>query len=207
MTEIVVDVDDIQLERAKRFSEVFGYLMINIAVMLAPIDTGNLRRSITLTQNNKSRKQIRYNLMSANYIRFLEEGLGYVKKYQGFISVDTKMAIVEGVIDFILTGDYPFYSFAPKITLSSTSKIFSKEKQLLKEHEIKTDKISADVRQQISKIREIEFRKQNGSNDFSIKGQKINTTKSFVYGSNRGKSVLSKAYTRIKGSSGEINNG
>ena len=65
--------------------------------------------------------------MSANYIRFLEEGLGYVKKYQGFISVDTKMAIVEGVIDFILTGDYPFYSFAPKITLSSTSKIFSKE--------------------------------------------------------------------------------
>ena len=198
MTTIDVEVDEVQLDRAKRFGVVFGYIMINIAVILAPLDTGNLRRSITLTQNSKNNKQIRYNLMNANYVRFLEEGWGYVKQYKGFISIDTKMAIVEAIINFILTGEYPFYSFAPTVELKSTTKLFSKEKQMLKNHNIKSDMISADVRQQMSKIREFEFRKQNGINDFSIRGQKINTTKSFAYGSNRGKSILSKAYSRLK---------
>lgn len=193
---ITLLVNDEQFNRAVNFSTVFGYLMINIAVMLAPMDTGNLRRSITLTKNNERRKQIRYNTMLANYLRFLENGDGPVKKHKGFISVDTTTSIVEGISNIILTGDYPYLSFSPNVELKDTENIFSKERQILRSNDIKTDRISANIRRSISKLRESEYRNKIGINKFGTSGKKINTTTNFSYGSNKGSSVLSKAYRR-----------
>lgn len=196
MKEVTVFVNEEQLEFARRFHRYFGYLMQNIAVILAPYDTGNLRSAITLTQNNSKRKQIRYNTMIANYIRFLELGIGPVKRHKGFIEVDTVSSIVEGVVNMILTGNYPFVSFMPTVELKDTQNIFSKERQILKSNEIKTDKINANIRRKISQIRESEYRRKVGITDFSVRGQRVNTTKNFSYGTNKGSSVLSKAYQR-----------
>lgn len=197
---INVEVTEKQLDYAKEFGIDFAYLMLNIGVMLAPFDTGNLRSSITISRNDKRAKQIRYNTMVANYTRFLEEGAGPVKKHKGFISVDTKLAIVEGVINLIKTGEYPFMSTIPTVELKDTENLFSKEKQILKAHDIKTDRISANVRRRISQMREREYRSMNGIKSFSVRGLKVETTKSYAYGSNRGSSALSKAYQRqIKG--------
>lgn len=193
---ITLLVNDEQFNRAVNFGTVFGHLMINIGVMLAPMDTGNLRRSITLTKNNERRKQIRYNTMSANYLRFLENGDGPVKKHKGFISVDTTTSIVEGISNIILTGNYPFLSFSPNVELKDTGNIFSKERQILRSNEIKTDRINANIRRRISQLRESEYRNKIGMNKFGTSGKKINTTTNFSYGSNKGSSVLSKAYKR-----------
>lgn len=193
---ITLLVNDEQFNRAVNFGTDFGYLMINIAVMLAPMDTGNLRRSITLTKNNEQRKQIRYNTMLANYLRFLENGDGPVKRHKGFISVDTTTSIVEGISNIILTGDYPFLSFMPNVELKDTENIFSKERQILRSNDIKTNRISANIRRSISKLRESEYRNKIGVNNFGTSGNKINTTTNFSYGSNKGSSVLSKAYRR-----------
>lgn len=193
---ITLLVNDEQFNRAVRFSTVFGYLMINFAVIRAPLDTGNLRRSITLTKNNERRKQVRYNTMLANYLRFLENGDGPVKTHKGFISVDTTTSIVEGISNIILTGNYPFLSFSPNVELKDTGNIFSKERQILRSNDIKTDRINANIRRRISQLRESEYRNKIGMNKFGTSGKKINTTTNFSYGSNRGSSVLSKAYRR-----------
>lgn len=198
MKGITLYVDDKQFARAKEFSSVFGYLMLNIAVMLAPFDTGNLRRSIALTQNNSKKKQITYSTMTANYIRFLEEGIGPVKVHKGFISVNTTYAIVEGISNIILTGNYPYYSFTPQVELKDTDRLFSKEKQILKAHDIKTERISADVRMRISMLREREYRQKNKVKSFSVSTQTALVTKKFAYGTNKGNSVLRKAYSQMK---------
>lgn len=197
-TTIIVPVNEEEFNRAKKFDSSLGYLMMNIAVLIAPMDTGNLRRSITLTENNEKRKSITYNLMDANYTRFLELGIGPVKRHKGFISVDTTYSIVEAVIAYIKTGSYSFLSKIPKVELKDTQMLFSKEKQILRAHNIKTDKISADVRRRISKLRELEYRQKVGINKFNVSGMKVETTKNFAYGSNKGNNVLSQAYRRNK---------
>lgn len=196
--EIYVVVNQDQYDFAKRFHRYFGYMAHNFAVMLAPYDTGNLRSSITLTQNTSRRKQVRYNTMIANYAIFLEKGQGAVKKHKGFISEDTSLAIAEGTVNMILTGDYPFFSFIPEVELRDTENLFHREKQILKAHDIKTSKISADIRKNISRLRERSYRQSKGIKDFSVRGLGIETTKNYAYGSNKGNSSLTKSYTRLR---------
>jgi len=71
--EFYITVPEEVYEKVNEFHIGVGYLMWNIAVMLAPYDTGNLRRSITMTKNGMSRINIRYNTMQANYIKFLRD--------------------------------------------------------------------------------------------------------------------------------------
>lgn len=194
---IVVDVTDDQMKLAKMFSQDLGFLMLNMAVIIAPLDTGNLRRSIELTKNNKKTKEITYNLMNANYIKFLEEGLGPVKQYTGFISQDTTIAIVEAVINYILTGSYPFLSKKPTIELKDTNKLFSRERQILRTHDLKNGRISADIRRSISRLSEQNYRIKTGNPDLSLKiGSSSLTSKSFSNKSNRGLSQLNKIYKK-----------
>lgn len=194
--KVYLTVDEEQFELIMSFGDDIGYLMLNIGVILSPYDTGNAARSISLTKNNNRIKQITYNTMDANYIKFLEEGIGPVKKHKGYIGVDTRIAIMEGLINYIKTGTYPFISKIPTVQLKDTNNLFSKERQILKAHDIKSDKISADVRRQISRLNEQEYRKNIGNFDFSTKGTKVLETKDFSYGSNRGKNILSKAYKK-----------
>lgn len=194
---IDVPVTDEEFAVAQRFGPIFGYLALNIAVILAPLDTGNLRRSIGITSNTRLRKTIRYNTMNANYTKFLELGLGPVKKHKGFISEDTTLAITEGVINLIKTGEYPFLSFTPQIQLKDTSRLFSREKQILKAHDIKSNAISAEIRRKISRIQEANYRKSVGIMDFSVKGKTGLTSKDYAYGTNRGGSALTQSYKKI----------
>lgn len=198
---INVDVSEETFERIRRFEPIMGYLAFNIAVIRAPMDTGNLRRSIALSKNSGTLKQIRYNTIDANYITFLEEGIGPVKKHKGFIGRDTVLASIEAIINLYETGSYPFVSFRPTVELKDTDKLFSRERNILNNHNIKSDKISADVRRNISRIHELEYRKTQGGNiksSLSGSNSRANITRDFTYGSNRGRTVLSKAYTQMK---------
>jgi hypothetical protein len=145
----------------KGFDQSLGYLFWNTAVMIAPIDTGNLRRSILLAKNNSRHIKISYDTFMANYIQFLEEGQGPVKKYKNFIKGDTAQAITEQLVAWIITGRRPLFSrqgVKPFVQLKESKRQpFSAERALLRQANMNTNVISAKARMQISKIREIAY--------------------------------------------------
>lgn len=198
MLEIDLYLDDRQLRRLNSFPDSLGYAMWNIAVLVAPMDTGNLKRAISMSRNTRTLKRINYDLLDANYIKFLELGLGSVKQHKGFIEVKTLSSMVETLVNFAILGIVPPHSKTPHVTLGDTSAIFSQEKKILSSVNIKTDRINANVRRRISRLREIEHRKKMGLDIKSTGGKRIETTNYFSYGSNRGNSMLSKAYTEAK---------
>lgn len=155
---ITIVVDEKGLERAKNLNLKMGMVAWNIATILAPVDTGNLRRSIMLTTNTQKKVSLHYDLMSANYIRFLEEGYGPVKKHIGFIGDTTRLAITEAYVAYIETGHIPMYTSIPTINLNDTSNIFGTEKQILRSANNNASKISANSRREISRERESMFR-------------------------------------------------
>jgi len=140
----------------KGFDQSLGYLFWNTAVMIAPIDTGNLRRSILLAKNNSRHIKISYDTFMANYIQFLEEGQGPVKKYK-----NTAQAITEQLVAWIITGRRPLFSrqgVKPFVQLKESKRQpFSAERALLRQANMNTNVISAKARMQISKIREIAY--------------------------------------------------
>lgn len=174
------------------FDSALGYWFWNIAVMIAPMDTGNLRRSILLKANKSRHIRISYNTFMANYILFLEEGQGPVKKYKDFIKHDTAEAITEQLVSWILTGRKPSFArqgVKPFVQLgTSRNRPFSQEMSLLKQANMNSHVINAKTRMQISKIRELTY---NGSKQ-SISGQKVNTSSQL--GSNRNISHLQNIY-------------
>lgn len=193
--DINLFLDDDGIERMRKLNNKLGMVAFNIAFMIAPMDTGNLRRSITMPKNTPTMINIRYNSLIANYSYFLENGFGYVKKYKGFISVDTKNAIVEAIVNYAETGFLPPFSHIPRIELGSTKSVFSKERTILQSVNSNSRKISADVRKQISMIREQEYAKSKGVKlNTSIRGTQVESTRNFARGSNKGLSELRRAY-------------
>ncbi len=127
----------------------------NIAVGLAPYDTGNLRRSITLNKNSATWKHIYYNAFNAMYLHYLEMGQGPVKKYKDFIGGNTVGAIIEELIYYIKSGGQITQSSnTPKITLkkTETSAQFY-EKAIMRKMKVAGDTITADDRRKMSRIR------------------------------------------------------
>jgi len=145
----------------KGFDSALGYWFWNIAILIAPIDTGNLRSAITLKANKERRIRISYNEFIANYVQFLEEGQGPVKKYQDFIKKDTTEVIAEQLVSWIITGRRPLYArqgVKPIVNLrNSKYKPFSMEKTLLKQANMNARVITARSRMEISKIREVNY--------------------------------------------------
>ena len=145
----------------KGFDSALGYWFWNIAILIAPIDTGNLRSAITLKANKERRIRISYNEFIANYVQFLEEGQGPVKKYQDFIKKDTVEVIAEQLVSWIITGRRPLYArqgVKPIVNLrNSKYKPFSMEKTLLKQANMNARVITARSRMEISKIREVNY--------------------------------------------------
>ena len=170
-----------------------GYWFWNIAVMIAPMDTGNLRASIVLKRNKPRNIRISYNTSRANYLKFLEEGQGPVKKYKDFIKKDTAEAIAEQLASWIVTGKAPAYAVQgvkPFIVLKkSKHQPFSREKAFLKQANMNSNALTAKTRMQISKIREIGYTGNKGT----FTGQKV-TTSIGSRGGNKGISILTNIY-------------
>lgn len=173
--EIKVPVDEEGFKRAKENNSKMGYVAWNIAIMNAPYDTGNLRNAIRLGSNTSRLTTIKYNLMLANYIKFLELGQGRVKKHKGFIRDKTLLDVAIAYIGYIENGTIPEFSYTPVISLNSTSQIFNTEKKVLRSLGIKTSRITSNVRGQISRIRETEYRKNLGIEVGNISGKKADT--------------------------------
>lgn len=94
-----------------------GMWLWNIAVSLAPYDTGALRKAITLNSANDKNIKIVYNAFNAYYLHFLEEGQGPITKHKGFISELTVGNFVQEIINHFITGKKPLITSKPMTTL------------------------------------------------------------------------------------------
>ena len=99
--DIYLDEKEYNDLKKNGFDSSYGYHLWNVAVMVAPYDTGNLRRSIKLSANSARKIKISYNLSQANYAKFLEDGLGPVKKYKGLITSETYFRLNDHLIGLI----------------------------------------------------------------------------------------------------------
>jgi hypothetical protein len=193
--DFFIEVPEDIYSSAESFDESLGMWFWNIAVMIAPYASGNLRRSITLASNNSKKINIRYNLMRANYMKFLEEGIGPVKKHTQFIGTKTRLAIVEQLIIYLQTGKKPMFTRTPYVSLRNTKGVFPAEKAFLRSANMGTQTINANVRGKISQIRETAYRKQNSLKTTSFSGKKVATNRTR---SPNGMSVLNTMYLEAK---------
>ncbi len=175
--DFFIEIPEDIYDKAKDFDESLGMWFWNMAVMIAPYASGNLRRSITLPSNRAKMINIRYSLMRANYIKFLEEGIGPVKKHTQFIGTKTRLAIVEQLIIYLQTGKKPMFTRTPYVSLRNTKGVFPSEKAFLRSANMGTQTINANTRMKISQIRETTYRKQNKLKMASFSGKKVETNK------------------------------
>lgn len=182
--DITIYVDEKRYNeiKDKGFSTSLGNYFHNIAVLGAPYDTGNLRMAISLPKNTPKHIQINYNTMRANYIKFLEEGIGPVKKHKGFISVLTVGAIAEAMVGWIASGIDPTVAISPQVVQMRQSKYrpFNakssvtgvSEKDVLRQAGMYDNTISPQARREVSKFREYGYLSlQGGKGNASMKGK------------------------------------
>jgi len=151
-------------------SSELGFWLWNIAVSLAPIDTGNLRRAITMNSNTDTRKLFVYNAFNAIYLHYLEEGMGSVKKYKDFIKRDTMQAFIQEVIYYFKTGKAGLITGKPvaSLNISKNGAMFY-EKKIMRALNMNQKQITADDRMMLSQLR---YRGLVGSNKERIGGMK-----------------------------------
>jgi hypothetical protein len=193
--DFFIEIPEDIYDKAKDFDESLGMWFWNMAVMIAPYASGNLRRSITLPSNRAKMINIRYSLMRANYIKFLEEGIGPVKKHTQFIGTKTRLAIVEQLIIYLQTGKKPMFTRTPYVSLRNTKGVFPSEKAFLRSANMGTQTINANVRSKISQIRETTYRKQHNLKITSFGGKKVATNK---MRSPKGMGILHSLYLEAK---------
>ena len=194
----------------KRYDEIsqngfpasLGQYAHNIAVMIMAYDTGNARSAISLTTNTSKRFTVDYNLLKANYIKFLDEGVGPVKKHKGIVSVLTVGAIAEEMVGWILSGTNPTFTSAPVVALrqsqyrpfgAKSSVTGLSEKDVLRQSQMNTNTISAQARQEVSKIREYTYLRLAGCKPSNKRGVATETTRLQAHqhlGSNKNLSIL-----------------
>jgi hypothetical protein len=200
--DFYIDVPPEVYEKIKDLDPMIGSLAWNIAVMLAPYDTGNLRSAITMPSNTSKKINIRYNLMRANYIKFLELGVGPVKKYKDFINVKTRMAIIEQLIAYLKTGKKPYVSRVPFVQLRTSQSVFSQERAFLRQANMNTSAITAKARGKIARIRETQYRQANNIKLSNMSGQRVETqvwSNKAIKGTTKGISVLNQIYKELRG--------
>lgn len=168
-----------------KLSSQLGYWLWNIAVSLAPYDTGNLRRAITLNSNTDTRKKFVYNAFNAVYLHYLEEGMGSVKKHKGFISERTVGAFVQEIITYLITGKQPIISSPPVATLGiSRHGAMFHENKILKSLNLSTMNITADDRRKLSQLK---FRNITPANTMSAGGKQTDIRR--LYKNNLNKDI------------------
>ena len=179
-----------------------GGFMHNIAVMVMAYDTGNARSAISLAKNTPKHIQIHYDLLKANYIKFLEEGIGPVTKHKGIVSVLTVGAMAEELIGWIFSGVNPTFTSPPVVALrqskyrpfSAKSRVTGvSERDILQRAQMATNVISPQARGQVSKVREYTYLRLQGGKASSPRGVKTETTRLQGHqhlGSNKNISIL-----------------
>jgi len=150
-----MDITVITDKEINGLSSQLGYWLWNLTVSLAPYDTGNLRRAISLQSNSEHRKSIVYNAFNAIYLHYLEQGEGTVKKHTGFISVLTVGAFIQELIAYVKTGSTPIIQFSNPTASLRTSQNGSMfyENKMLRYMNISGKKITADDRRKLSQLR------------------------------------------------------
>ena len=194
----------------KRYDEIsqngfpasLGQYAHNIAVMIMRYDTGNAKSAISLTHNSPKSFTIDYNLLKAKYVKFLDEGVGPVKKHKGIVSVLTVGAIAEEMVGWILSGTNPTFTSPPVVALrQSKYRPFSakssvtglSEKNMLQYSSMNSNAISASARSEINKVREYTYLRLQGGKIKGTRGVKTETTKlqnDKTIGGNRNISIL-----------------
>lgn len=201
---VVLYVDEARYEEIKKngFSKDLGYWCWDISIMGTPMDTGNARRNVVLQKNAPRHIRIVWDLFGANYVEYLEEGRGPVKKYKGFISVDIASAIMEQTMAWILTGDDPSYTVRPRPFVAlgtSRHEPFSMERTFLRQANMNASKITAKSRMMISNIRTLNA--SQGLVPSKERGERIDTkiqkgSKTSYF--NRNVSQLQRIYNKRK---------
>lgn len=161
----------------KELSNGLGYWLWNIAVSLAPYDTGNLRSAITLNANSSTRKKYVYNALNAHYLHYLEMGEGPITKHTGFISERTVSSFLMEIIAYIKTGKEPLITSKPMVVLrESRHGAMFNERKILKRLKMNTDFLTGDDRKKLSQIT---FRSLMNSNQERIGGKLADISRTY----------------------------
>lgn len=180
MADITIYVSEERYQELleKGFDTSVGSYVHNVAVQIMAYDTGNARSAISNRIDTPRHIQIHYNLLKANYIKFLDEGVGPVKKHKGIVSVLTVGAIAEELVGWIITGKrFPFTPIPVVALRQSKYRPFSakssvtglSEKDVLRQANMNTNAISSQARSEVSKFREYTYLRLKGG---IIKGSK-----------------------------------
>ena len=202
--DITIYVDEKRYNEllANGFDPSLGGYFHNIAVMCMAYDTGNARSAISNSKNTPKHIQIHYDLIKANYIKFLDDGVGPVKKHKGIVSVLTTGVIAEELVGWLVSGKNPTFTSAPVVALrQSKYRPFSakssvtglSEKDVLAQSQMNTNAISAQARGEVSKVREYTYLRLAGGSFSGSRGVKTQTTRLQGHqhlGSNKNISIL-----------------
>lgn len=175
--DFYLDVSEKEYNNIKDLDTSLGMALWNIAVMNAPIDTGNLRRAISLASNNSKNIRVQYNLLTANYIHFLENAYGPVKKYKGFISNRTVGAFIQEIISFIKKGTISSFvlGLPPIVATAKTKSVFGQERKIMNNIGMTQKNLTANQRKKISALRERSYQASIGEKAGGSRGQKVIT--------------------------------
>ena len=132
----------------------FGYWLWNVLMKDIPYDTGNLRSSFLLKSNTKKKIRYSFDKTKAYYVDYLEEGVGPVTKYKGFIKNTMVGNAISELLYFIKTNETGILTNKPTVVLktSSHSNPFPYERRILKQEGMHLNYLSADERRELSKI-------------------------------------------------------
>lgn len=184
------------------FDSSMGSFLHNVAIQIMAYDTGNAQSAISLAQNTPRHIRIHYDLMKANYIKFLDMGVGPVKKHKGIVSVLTLNAIAEEVVGWVMSGKRFAFTPMPVVALrqskyrpfgAKSSVTGLSEKDVLAQSQMDTNVISAQARREVSKVREYTYLRLAGGNARGLRGMSADTTRvagQKRLGSNKNLSIL-----------------
>lgn len=139
----------------KDFPQSLAFQLWNIAVAGTPMDTGNARANTKLLVSNEKTIAIGWDTFNANYVDFLERGVGPVKKYKGFISVGVFNDFIQAITEWAYFGKVIGSWSTPVVFTSVSTRPFVAERGFLSKAGFSTRKINAIQRERISQARQM----------------------------------------------------
>lgn len=124
----------IKTDNYKGLTEDLKNSLWSVAILDAPYRTGNLRSAIKRISSSKNKVVYAYSDQQAYYTDFLENGIGRVKRHQGFIEHQTVGDMVLEIINYAVSGETTFKGI-PIIDLR-TDKARNYERKMLKKQGI-----------------------------------------------------------------------
>lgn len=139
----------------KDFPQSLAFQLWNVAVAGTPMDTGNARANTKLLVSNEKTIAIGWDTFNANYVDFLERGVGPVKKYKGFISVGVFGSFIRTITEWAYFGKVMGSWSTPVVFTSVSNSPFVAERGFLSKAGFSTRKINAIQRERISQVRQM----------------------------------------------------